>query len=40
MMEVCRKEYLTTKKKFPVGIDVPEILADLGMAEDSTEVLK
>ena len=40
MMEVWRKEDPPTKNKFPVRIDVPEILEDLGMAKDATEVLK
>ena len=31
MMEGWRKEDPTTKKKLPVGIDVPEFLAELGM---------
>ena len=30
----------TTKNKFPVGIDVPEFLADLGIAKDAIEVVK
>ena len=29
-----------TKKIFPVGIDVPEFLAELGMDKDATEVVK
>ena len=38
MMERWRKEYPPTKKKLPVGIDVPELLADLGMEKKSTEM--
>ena len=29
-----------TKKKFPVGIDVPQFLAELGVAKDATEMVK
>ena len=38
-MEGWRKGGPTTKKKLPVGIDVPIVLADLGMAKDTTEVV-
>ena len=40
MMEGWRKEYPPTKKKLPVGIDVPEFLAELGMGKYSTEMVK
>ena len=40
MMEVWRKEDLPTKKKLPVGIDVPEFLAELGMEKYATEMVK
>ena len=40
MMEIWRKENPPTKKKFPVGINVPELLADLGMEKDATEMVK
>ena len=40
MMEGWRKEDPTTKKKLPVGIDVPEFLAELGMVKDATEMVK
>ena len=39
-MEGQRKEYTPTKNKLLVGIDVPEVLVDLGMAKDATEVVK
>ena len=39
-MEGWRKEDPPTKEKRPVGIDVPEFLAELGMAKDSTEMVK
>ena len=39
-MEVWRNEDPPTKNKFPVGIDVPELLADLGVVKDSTEAVK
>ena len=39
-MEGWRKEDPRTKNKLPVGIDVPDVLAELGMAKDSTEVVK
>ena len=35
-----KKEYPSTKNKFPVGTDVPYILDDLWMAKDATEVVK
>ena len=34
------KEDPPTKKKIPVGIYVPEFLAELGMAKDDTEMVK
>ena len=37
---VFRKQDPSTKNKFPVGIDVTEFLAELGMAKDTTEVVK
>ena len=40
MMEGWRKDDPPTKKKLPVGIDVPAFLADLGMEKDSTEMVK
>ena len=40
MMEGWRKEDPPTKKKFPVGIDVPAFLAELGMEKDATEMVK
>ena len=40
MMEERRKEDPPTKKKFPVGIDVPELLAELGMEIYSTKMVK
>ena len=40
IMDVWRKEDPTTKKKFPVGIDVPEFLAELVMENYSTEMVK
>ena len=40
MMEGWRKEDPPTKKKIPVGIDVPEFLAELGMEKYSTEMVK
>ena len=39
-MEGRRKEDPSTKNKLPVGIDVPEFLAELGMEEDATEMVK
>ena len=39
-MEWWGKEDPPTENKLPVGIDVPECLVDLGMAKDSTEVVK
>ena len=40
MMEGWRKEDPPTKKKFPVVIDVPEFLEELGMAKYATDVVK
>ena len=40
MMEVWRKYDPLTKKKIPVGIDVPEVLVELGMERDATEIVK
>ena len=40
MTEGWRKEDTPTKKKLPVGIDVPEFLAELGMGKDATEMVK
>ena len=40
MMEGFSKEDPPTKKNLPVGIDVPEFLADFGMAKDATETVK
>ena len=40
MMERCRKEDPPTKKKLPVGIDVPEFLAELGMKKYASEMVK
>ena len=34
------KEDPPTKKKFPVGIYVPEFLAELGIEKDATEMVK
>ena len=39
-MEGWRKEDPPTKKKLPVGIDVPKFLAESGMAKDATEIVK
>ena len=39
-MEGWTKEDPPTKTKLPVGIYVPEFLAELGMAKDATEVVK
>ena len=39
-MEGWRKEDPPNKKKMLVGIDVLEVLVELGMAKDSTEVVK
>ena len=39
-MEGRRKEDLPTKKKLPVGIDVPDFLEELGVSKDATEVVK
>ena len=40
MMEGCRKEDPPTKKQLPVGIEVPEFLAELGMVKGTTEMVK
>ena len=40
MMEGWRKEDPPTKGKLPVGIDVPDFLAELGMEKDATEMVK
>ena len=40
MMEGSRNKDPPTKNKIPLGIDVPEFLADLRMAKDATEVVK
>ena len=40
MMEGWRKEDPPNKKKLPVGIDVPYVLADLGMGKYATEMVK
>ena len=40
MMEGWRKEDPPTKGKLPVGIDVPDVLAELGMEKDATEMVK
>ena len=40
MMEGWRKDDPPTKKKLPVVIDVPEILSELGMKKDATEMVK
>ena len=40
MMEVWRKEDPPTKKKLPVGINVPEFLSELGMEKYATEMVK
>ena len=40
MMEEWRKDNPPTKKKFPVGIYVPDFLEELGMAKDVTVVVK
>ena len=39
-MEGWRKEDPPTKKKLPVEIGVPEVLAELGMEKDATEMAK
>ena len=39
-MEGWRKEDSPIKKKFPVGVDVPEFLTDLGVAKNSPEEVK
>ena len=38
--EGWRKEDPHTKKKWPVGIDVPDFLVELGMEKDATEMVK
>ena len=40
MMEGWRKKDPTTKKTFPVGIDVLEFLTELGMEKYATEMVK
>ena len=40
MMERWRKEDPPTKKKLPVGINVLELLAELGMEKYATEMVK
>ena len=40
MMEGWKKEDPPTKIEFPVGIDVPEFLAESGMEKYSTEMVK
>ena len=40
MMEGWRKEDPPTKKKIPMGIDLPEFLAELRMEKDATEMVK
>ena len=40
MMEGWRKEDPPTKKQLPVGIDVPDFLAGLGMKKYATEMAK
>ena len=40
MMEGFSKEDPPTKKNLPVGIDVPEFLAQLGIEKDATGILK
>jgi len=39
-MDGWRKEDPQTKKKLPVGIDIPEYLASLGMEVEATELVK
>ena len=39
-MEGWRKEDPPTKKKLPVGFDVPKFLAELGMEKHDTEMVK
>ena len=39
-MEGWRKEDTPTKKKIPVGIDVPGFLAELGVEKDATEMVR
>ena len=40
ILDSWRKEDPPTNKKLPVGIDIPEFLAELGRDKDATEVLK
>ena len=40
IMEGWRKEDPPTKKKLPVGIDVPYFLSELGMGKYATEMVK
>ena len=40
MVEEWRKLNPPTKKKLPVGIDIPELLAELGMEKYATEMVK
>ena len=39
-MEGCRKEDPPTKKKLPVVIGVRDVLVELGIAKDATEMVK
>ena len=39
-MDGCRKEDPLTNKKLPVGIDIPEFLAELGIDKAATELVK
>ena len=39
-MEGWSKEDTPIRKKFPVGIDIPEFLVELGMSKDATKVVK
>ena len=39
-MEGRRKKDPPTKKKLPVVINVPDFLAELGVAKDATEMVK
>ena len=40
MLGGWRKEDPPTKKKIPVGVDIPEFLAQLGRDKDATELVK
>ena len=40
MMERWRNEDPPTKKLLPMRIDVPEFLAELGLAKDATEMVQ